>query len=641
MFLEQIIQAAVQKAQKNAVLPAFDLPQDYLERPQDDQHGDWTSTIALKAASKAKMTPRVLAQCIVDALPADERIARVEVAGPGFINFYLCPAAHNHIIEEIRAAGKNYGRSTQGNNQRIQVEFVSANPTGPLHIGHGRWAAIGDSLANVLDFCGYDVEREYYVNDHGSQMDVFGCSVQKRYEQLVSCMKQTKKSPEMAAILLKDDRLRYLEAIDNDDVGDESREAFGKETSAAQSLRSNVADEKSLAQIAPYMCDFLQALGENAYGGDYVIDIAQTFVGRYQDIVAHMDKDVQETFFKEKAYKAQLASIQQTCEKARCSFDVWASERALYEIQASGKNKVEEAFDELDEQKLLYATPDGATWFKTTQFGDDKDRVLIKTNGEYTYFASDVAYTKDKYSRADHIINILGADHHGYIKRIQAASEAMGHPGEYEVLLGQFVNLLRDGKPVRMSKRRGTMVDFQELLDEVGADATRYILISRSSNQPIDFDISLALQQDSSNPVYYVQYAHARICSLLRRAAGVEEDKAKALGIEEVAGRAVGDDVDIALLTSEEERAVVRILQQFSHIVEGCALDRAPVRITHYCESLAAQFHKFYTVCQILPNERNALERNLSKARLALCDAVRITLENALRLIGVDAPCSM
>ncbi|HQE70680.1 MAG TPA: arginine--tRNA ligase, partial [Atopobiaceae bacterium] len=292
----------------------------------------------------------------------------------------------------------------------------------------------------------------------------------------------------------------------------------------------------------------------------------------------------------------------------------------------------------LDEMGYLYTSDDGALWFRSTDFGDDKDRVLVKSNGEYTYFASDVAYHWNKFQRVEHVIDIWGADHHGYIKRVDSACAALGYPDRFEVLLGQLVNLLRNGEAVRMSKRKGTMVTFAELLDEVGADATRYTLVSKSSNQMIDFDIDVVKRQDNSNPVYYVQYAHARICSILRRAAGVTFEQAETMGMDAVADKAMGAVPDLSLLTDETENALARKLSEFSTLIEACARDRAPFRLTHYAEELAAHFHSFYTVCQVLPSEGRPVDGDLSKARLLVCDATRRVLALTLRLIGVSAP---
>ena len=336
-----------------------------------------------------------------------------------------------------------------------------------------------------------------------------------------------------------------------------------------------------------------------------------------------------------------LETIRQTCHDARCDFDVWFSERSLYEKDETGTNAVERAFAALDKRGYLYRTDDGALWFRSTEFGDDKDRVLVKTNGEYTYFASDIAYHWNKFQRVDHVIDIWGADHHGYIARVNAACEALGYPGEFEVLLGQLVNLLRNGQAIRLSKRKGVMVTFRELLDEVGADAVRYTLISKSSNQTIDFDIEAVKRKSNDNPVYYVQYAHARICSILRRAAGLELEEAEPLGMDAVAERSIGTDYDLSLLSDPTELALSRKLSEFPELVAGCSRDRAPFRLTHYAEELAGDFHAFYGVCQVLPSEGRPVDTELSRARLAACDAVRRVLALTLSLIGVSAPTHM
>ena len=610
--IEELVREAIAAAQKAGDLPEFEVGDLGFERPADPTNGDWSSTVALRSAKLARRAPRQIAEAIVSHLPADPSVERVEVAGPGFINFYLAAASANEVFRTVREQGRDYGRSAAGAGTRVQVEFVSANPVGPLHIGHGRWVAIGDSLCRVLEHVGYDVEREYYVNDHGSQMDVFGHSISMRYQQLLSVM---------------DERGCDLDAARDALLAD--REAF-------------VADEDDSApETHPLTDAFNEALGGNAYGGDYIVDIAARFVREDGRRWAGASEDERMAEFRERAYLWMLDSIRDTCHEARCDFDVWFSERSLYEKGEDGTSAVDRALAALDGMGHLYRDDSGALWFRSTTFGDDKDRVLIKTNGEYTYFASDVAYHWNKFQRVDHVIDIWGADHHGYIQRVQSACEALGYPTQFEVLLGQLVNLLRDGSPVRMSKRKGTMVTFDELLAEVGADATRYTLISKSSNQMIDFDIERVKRQDNTNPVYYVQYAHARICSILRRGAGVTLEEAQALGMDEVAARAVGEGFDLSLLTEPAEAALARKLSEFPGLVEGCARDRAPFRLTHYAEELAGEFHSFYTVCQVLPGAGRPLDEGLSRARLAACDATRRVLALTLELIGVRAPQSM
>ena len=610
--IEELVRKAVSDAQEAGDLPAFEVGDLGLERPADAGNGDWTTTLALRSARLAHMAPRAIAQAIVDHMAADPGISKVEVAGPGFVNFYLSAAANNEVFRTVREQGHDFGRSNIGAGEKVQVEFVSANPVGPLHIGHGRWAALGDSLCRVMEHAGYSVEREYYINDHGSQMDVFGNSVAERYLQLAQVMAERGCSLDDAVQVLLDDR-----------------KAFVKD------------EEDAHPELHPYMDAFNANLGGNAYGGDYIIDVARYFIET--DGTRWVEADPKERMleFRERGYKLMLESIRSTLDESRCRFDVWFSERSLYEKGEDGTSAVDRALARLDEMGYLYRDEDGALGFRSTALGDDKDRVLIKTNGEYTYFASDVAYHWNKFQRVDHVIDIWGADHHGYIQRVDSACAALGYPGKLEVLLGQLVNLLRDGVPVRMSKRKGTMIPFKELMDEVGVDATRYTLISKSSNQMIDFDIEKVKKQDNTNPVYYVQYAHARICSILRKGAGVSAEEAEKIGMDEVARRAVGEEYDLSLLTDPTEATLARKLSEFPSLVEGCARDRAPFRLTHYAEELAGDFHSFYTVCQVLPSKGRPVDEGLSKARLAAVDATRRVLALTLEFCGVHAPQSM
>lgn len=607
--IEELIRQAVAAAQEAGDLANFELEDTGVERPADADHGDWTSTVALRSARLAHAAPAKIAAAIVAHMPQDAEVSKVEVAGPGFINFYLSAAASNDVFRLVREAGADWGKSNVGNGLKVNYEFISANPTGPLHVGHGRWVALGDSMCNVFDHTNYQVFREYYINDHGSQMDVFGQSVATRYQQLVEIIRKDKVDVAAAEKTLLADREAYIE-----DENDEHPENY------------------------PYMLAFNEVLGGNSYGGDYIIDIAREFYESDGDKWYEVDEKTRNDEFRERAYQSMLGSIKATCHQARCDLDLWFSERSLYVKDETGTSPVDRAFAKLDKMGYLYSTDDGALWFKSTAFGDDKDRVLIKSNGEYTYFASDVAYHWDKFQRQDYSIDLWGADHHGYIARVANVVEALGYPGQFEVDLGQFVNLLRNGAPVRMSKRRGTMIPFQELLDEVGTDATRYTLVSKSSNQTIDFDIEAAKKQESDNPVFYVQYAHARICSILRRAAGVSEDEAREMGMDAVANKAIGESYDLSLLTHPAEAALARKLSEFTELVASCARDRAPFRLTHFCEELASAFHGFYQHCQVLPSEGRPVDPELSRARLAAIDAVRINLAVALKLIGVSAP---
>lgn len=607
--IEELVRQAIAAAQAAGDLPEFEVGELGVERPADVSNGDWSSTVAMRSARLARTSPVKIANAIVSHMPKSDAVSKVEVAGPGFINFYLSAKANNEVFAEVRAAGADWGKSDVGKGLKMNYEFISANPTGPLHVGHGRWAALGDSMCNVFDHTGYVVDREYYINDHGSQMDVFGRSVQRRYLQLEDIMKSDGVDVNEAHDRLIKDREAYVE-----DETDEHPEKH------------------------PYMDAFNEELGGNSYGGDYIVEIAREFVEKDGDKWVDVAPEDSLDQFRERAYQSMLGRIKATCDEVRCPFDVWFSERSLYVKDENGTSQVDRAFQRLREMGYLYSSDDGALWFKSTAFGDDKDRVLVKSNGEYTYFASDVAYHWNKFQRDDYSIDLWGADHHGYISRVTNVCDALGYPGQFEVDLGQFVNLLRNGEPVRMSKRRGTMITLQELIDEVGVDATRYTLVSKSSNQTIDFDIDAVKQRDSANPVYYVQYAHARVCSILRKAAGVSEQEAAEMGMDAVAEKAVGTDVDFSLLVDPTEAALARKLSEFPELVAGCARDRAPFRLTHFCEELASAFHGFYVACQVLPSEGRPVDAALSRARLAACDAVRINLEVALSLIGVSAP---
>lgn len=606
--IDKLVRAAITAAQEAGELPDLDAVDLGLERPADAANGDWTSTVALRCAHAAHRAPRAVAETIVAHLPACAAVARTEVAGPGFLNFYLSTTASNEVFRTVRVQGDDFGRSQLGAGVTMQVEFVSANPVGPLHIGHGRWAALGDSLARVLEHAGYRVEREYYVNDHGRQMDTFGASVSQRYLQLADLMVSRGLDVHAAHEALLADWAAFVA-----DEGDEQPE------------------------LHPYMDAFRSQLGADSYGGDYLIDLAAHFMET--DGMRWVDaSDAERTSsFRERGYRLMLDDIRQTCLDMRVAFDEWFSERSLYDKGPDGTRAVDRAFAALRSRGYLFER-DGALWFRSTAFGDDKDRVLVKADGSTTYFASDVAYHWNKYERVDHVIDVWGADHHGYIARVRAATEALGYEGKFEVLLGQLVNLLRNGQPVRMSKRRGTMVPLRELLDEVGVDAARFTLVSKSSNQMIDFDIETVKRQDNTNPVYYVQYAHARICSILRRAANVSELEAAALGMDELAERACALDADLSVLTDPSEAALARRISEFPALVEGCARDRAPFRLTHYAQQLASDFHAFYTACQVLPAPGRPVDPIVSQARLFACDAARRVLALTLSLVGVSAP---
>ena len=611
--IEELVRAALAAAQEAGELPAFELEDCGIERPADTSHGEWTSTCAMKSAKLAHCAPRRIADAVAAHMPADPAIAKVEVAGPGFINFYLGAAAVNAIFGEAREQGMDFARSNVGGGLKTQIEFVSANPVGPMHVGHGRWAALGDSMANVMSHAGYDIEREFWINDHGNQMNTFGNSISKRYMQLADIMEKRGCDLDAARDFLAQDRDNFVQ-----DEADEHPDSH------------------------PYMDEFTNDLGKDSYGGTYIIDEAAAFFRTDGDKWVDADPQVRMLEFRERGYQKMLKDMRETCHDVRCDFDVWMSERTMYQKDWTGTSPVERAYDKLDKMGYLYRTDDGALWFKSTEFGDDKDRVIQKTNGDYTYFSSDIAYHWNKFQRVDRVLDIWGADHHGYIARVRAVCDALGYPGQFEVPLGQFVNLLRGGKPIRMSKRKGTMITFRELIDEVGPDATRYTLISRSSNQTIDFDIDAVKEKSQSNPVYYVQYAHARICSILRRAAGVSVEQGDLMTMENVALKAIGGEpVNYALLTDPTELQLARKLSELEDLIAGCARDRAPFRLTHYLEELASDFHGFYAACQVLPSEGRPIEPELTRARLAACDAVRSVLALVLSLIGVSAPTQM
>lgn len=569
--LENVIESAIAAACESGALALDAPPAPGLERPRDEGNGDWASTVALRCAKQAKRNPREVAQAIIDHLPENDLIASIEVAGPGFINIRLAPTVLQGVVREAREAKADFGRSDAGAAcGRVNLEYVSANPTGPMHVGHGRWAALGDAMARVMRHAGYDVHEEFYINDQGVQMDVFGRSVSVRYLQLLG------------------------------------RDA---------------------------------QMPENCYGGSYVKDIAQGILDRDGEKWADMPAAEREEAFREIAYRDMLSLMRATLDRFGTRFDRWFSERDLYRPDEQGKTAVQRAFEAMDEKGYVYEA-EGATWFRSTAFGDEKDRVLVKANGERTYFMSDMAYHHDKVQRGfGKLIDIWGADHHGYVKRCEAMLAAWGHPGALEVVLGQLVNLFRDGEAVRMSKRTGEMVTFAELMDEVGVDATRYLMLSRSSDQPIDFDIEVAKKKDASNPVYYVQYAHARICSILRKAASADDAAAAEAGrlpMDDLAAKVVPADADLAPLLHDSELSLMRKMADFEELVAQAARDRAPFRLTHYAQDLAALFHQFYTNCRIVD-----AEPALRDARLALADAARIVLADALGLLGVSAPAKM
>lgn len=550
--LASCLREAFAAARAAGDLPAIDpVPPVELERPARKEHGDWATGYALQIAKDAGRRPREVADILVRHLEAPDTVAKVEVAGPGFINFFLTHAWLTGIVREVEVAGDAWGRSEAPEPERIQVEFVSANPTGPLHLGHGRWAAIGDALGSVLAAAGHTVEREFYVNDYGTQMELFGRSVAARYLQ----------------------------------------------------LQGRKAD-----------------MPEGGYMGAYVEELAAEIAAEVGERWVDAPEADRVAFFRAEGQRRMLAHQRETLERFGVVFDVWFSERSLHESGA-----VDRVIDYLRELGHVYES-EGAQWLRTTDFGDDKDRVLIRANGEPTYLAPDIAYFMDKIRRGfQRLIYLWGADHHGYVPRMAAAISVLGEDPEHaEFIIGQLVNLTRGGEPVRMSKRTGELITFEELLDEVGRDAARYTFLRQGSDTPLDFDIELAVRSSQDNPVYYVQYAHARIASILRYA----EEQKLAL--------APSDAVALEELQHESELALLRKIAELPEAVEVAARLRAPHRLTRFAEDLAALFHAFYRDCRVVSDDPS-----LTQARLHLCRAAQITLANVLRLLGVSAPDKM
>ncbi|MCL2324552.1 MAG: arginine--tRNA ligase [Actinomycetia bacterium] len=563
--LTALLTDAVAAARTDGSLALDALPTIELERPRDPSHGDWASPVALRLAKEAGRAPREIAQVIVDHLPADPDLAATDIAGPGFINLTLSTSALADILVEAREAGADFGRGAP-KGEYVQIEFISANPVGPMHVGHGRWAALGDSLALVMEHAGYEIQREFYLNDEGNQMNIFAESVAERYLELLG----------------------------------------------------RPFDE---AQIG--------------YKGAYIRDIARQIIDAEGAVWAEAPVDERRAYFRERSYAQVLENMKSLCDRFGVRFDEWFSEHQLHVPDEGGQTAIQRSIEGLREAGYIFED-DGAIWFRATRFGDEKDRVLVKKDGVATYFAADIAYHDNKFKRGfDRVINIWGADHHGYIPRMMAVVAALGYPDQLEILLGQLVTLMRGGEAVRMSKRTGEMVTFEELIDEVGTDAARYHLVRISSDQQLVFDIEVAKDQSANNPLYYVQYAHARICSILRKAAGVDADAGA--DIDAIAASLITQTPDFSLLTDESEIALMRKLGSFTELVERAARDRAPFRVAHYAEELAALLHQFYGRCKVVVADDPAL----TAARLYEIDAARVALRTVLGLIGVSAPTSM
>ena len=547
--LVSLLKGSLRKAAVGGLIDDGESARIELEPTKDKKYGDYASNIAMILASKARKNPRMIAGMIVDGIIDDEGILKkVEIAGPGFLNFTIRENVWATFLADVDRLGDDYGTSKLGNGQKIQVEFVSANPTGPLHIGHARGAVVGDVMANVLAAVGYEVSREYYINDAGNQMSNLGKSVFLRYQELL-----------------------------------------GRDV------------------------DFIEGL----YQGDYIKDISREIL--HEDKDTHLDKDEADIVpvFTDYAAGIILEGIKEDLRLFGVSFDTYFSERELYKDDGVGK-----LLQSLEEKGIIYREGE-AVWFKTTLFGDEKDRVVIRQNGIPTYFAADIAYHRNKFLRGfDRVIDIWGADHHGYIPRMSAAVQALEYPRDsLKVILVQLVNLLRDGKPVAMSTRSGEFVTLREVVDEVGRDAARYNFLMRRSDSHLDFDLELAKRQSNENPVYYVQYAHARICSIFRMA------KEKGFKIP------IYFDIDASLLQLPEEIELIKSVIRFPEVIIGAAEALEPHRLTFYLNDLAATFHSYYNKNKVLSDDLA-----LSEARLFLVGCVGVVLKNAFKMVGVSAP---
>ncbi len=547
--LRQLIADALNACFAQNLLHSGEVPEIVLESPSRPEHGDFATNLAMVLARAEKKAPRQIAEIVRGALgDGGGLVEKVEIAGPGFINFFLAPTCWYEVLDDITRQGALFGRSSIGGGARVQVEFVSANPTGPLHIGHGRGAATGDAVAAILEAAGYAVQREYYINDAGNQVSLLGRSIWMRLREL-----------------------------------------------RGESI----------------------AFPEDGYRGDYIRDIARDLQSKDGDEIARRPEAEAIEACGRFGMQTVLAWIERDLQEFGVRFDNWYSEKSLYE-----RNLVSVELDKLRGHGLTYDS-EGALWFRTTAYGDDKDRVLIRSDGTPTYFASDVAYHMEKFERGfDKVIDVWGADHHGYIPRMKAVLAGLGHPPEdLEVLLIQMVNLLRGGEPVTMGKRSGEFVTLRDVVDEVGRDACRFFFLMRRSDSQLDFDLALAKEQSADNPVFYVQYAHARVCSINRNAAE-----------QGVAVPQLGE-VDFSTLRLEEEIALAKVLARYPEALESAARQLEPHRIVFYLQELCALFHSYYNRQRVLTDDAAQ-----SRARLYLVNAVRTVIANALLLLGVSAP---
>lgn len=542
--IKTAISAAVEKA---GLVEAGTQLNIHLETPKDKANGDFATNIAMQLTKLAKKPPRAIAEAIIANIETEGTdIEKIDIAGPGFMNITVRKDFLAGVVKAALEQGEVYGRTNAGGAQKVQVEFVSANPTGDLHLGHARGASVGDSLCNVLDFAGYDVSREYYINDAGNQINNLAYSLEARYKQALG---MTAEMP------------------------------------------------------------------EDGYHGQDIINIAASLSTEFGATILEKTDEERFEFFRQHGLKLELDKLKKDLKDFRVDFDVWYSETSLYH-----NGKIDVALNKLKANGHVFEE-EGATWFRSTTFGDDKDRVLIKNDGSFTYLTPDIAYHEDKIVRGfQKLINIWGADHHGYIPRMKAAIEALGYDREtLEVEIIQMVQLYKNGEKFKMSKRTGNAVTMRELVEEVGLDAVRYFFVKTAGDSHMDFDLDLAVSQSNENPVYYAQYAHARIASILRAA----QEQGFTASLD-----------NLALLTAEKEEDVLKKVGAFPQIVADAAKHRTPHRIANYIQELAATFHSFYNAEKVL----NADNKALTEARLALITAVKTTIANALKLIGVSAP---
>lgn len=534
---------------KSGLLDTIEADNIVIEIPRDTTHGDYSSNIAMQLTKQLKRNPREIAQAIVIGLETDkDLITKVEIAGPGFINLFVHKASMTSIIGEVISEGDQYGRTDFGKGIKYDVEFVSANPTGDLHLGHAKGAAVGDSICRILDAAGYEVTREYYINDAGNQINNLAASLFARYLQ-----------------------------------------AFGKEAE----------------------------LPSDGYHGKDIIDIAEKMKEEFGDRFVNSEYEEVRQQFRDIGVKYELQKIKDILQEFRVSYDVWYPETRLYE-----EERIQPALDKLNEKGYTYKE-EGALWLRSTAFGDDKDRVLIKSDGSYTYLTPDIAYHLDKFNRGyDYLVDLLGADHHGYIARMKAAVQALGYNADQlEIDIIQMVRMIQDGQEVKMSKRTGNAVTIRDLVEEIGVDATRYFFVCKAASSRFDFDLDLAKSQSNDNPVFYAQYAHARMCSIMAQAEKLHIDKSS----------------QYDLIVEEKEIELVKHINEFRNEIIDSAKNRTPHKIANYIQKLAQLFHSFYGECKVLDSENKAL----SAQRLALVEATKITLKNALNLIGVEAPDKM